>query len=625
MANMGFRKKLLLTILPLVAITVGVLAFVSYRIASNVVLEQQMVTLTQVVDKSAIELDEWLNYREEEVAILSETGVFQAACVGKRLEEAEKRLQKYHAIAPVHENIFLADTAGKIFMDSIGGKSVGIEVAKIPGFKINVDKAQLGEIWIGTVLKSPATGRPVCLITAPVKFEGRFVGIIGTPLDLLTFSKDFLEKTSLGASGYLFMVDSTGLVAAHPNKDLILKTNILSFDFGKPIMERKNGAIDYLWNGEEKTAVFRTSDKTGWIITGTVTTSELLAPIRKIGYISGVLGLGAVILISLVTWWITGTLFKIVNRAVVKLDTTSEEVKQAAEQVSSSGHSLAEGASEQAASVEETSASIEELTSMTRRNAENAAQAGALSGETLKTTVNCSDLMQEMAASIGQVNEASEETRKIVKTIDEIAFQTNLLALNAAVEAARAGEAGAGFAVVAGEVRNLAMRAADAARDTTDQIGDISDKINEAMGKVFGAIDEFGKVSENTEKVDGLVKEIAAASAEQAQGIDQIGRAVTELDKITQQNASNAEESAAAGEELNAQAVQIRQFVETLNRAVTGTSRGADASTHMESTGASFHKYKGTVAPKVRSAKSKPSEVPPEKLIPLDDEDLQDF
>ena len=375
MANMGFRKRLLLTILPLVAITVGVLAFVSYRIASNVVLEQQMVTLTQVVDKSAIELDEWLNYRKEEVTILSETGVFQAACVGKRLEEAEKRLQKYHAIAPVHENIFLADTAGKLFLDSIGGKSVGVEAAKIPGFKINIDKAQRGEIWIGNVMKSPATGRPVCLITAPVKFEGRFVGIIGTPLDLLTFSKDFLEKTSLGASGYLFMVDSTGLVAAHPNKDLILKTNILSFDYGKPIMERKNGAIDYLLNGEEKTAVFRASDKTGWIITGTVTTSELLAPIRKIGYISGVLGLGAVILISLVTWWITGALFKIVNRAVVKLDTTSEEVKQAAEQVSSSGHSLAEGASEQAASVEETSASIEELTSMTRRNAENAAQA----------------------------------------------------------------------------------------------------------------------------------------------------------------------------------------------------------------------------------------------------------
>ena len=226
------------------------------------------------------------------------------------------------------------------------------------------------------------------------------------------------------------------------------------------------------------------------------------------------------------------------------LMSSSGQVRSASEQISDASRQLAEGSSQQAASIEETSSSLEELSSMTRQNADHANQARNLSDDTKKPRTPCAAIMQEMTASVGQVHKASQETQKIVKTIDEIAFQTNLLALNAAVEAARAGEAGAGFAVVAEEVRNLAMRSADAARNTSEQIDDINAKIGGAMDMSKNALEEFVKVAGDSGKVNSLVREIAAASDEQAQGIEQINQAVTQMDKVVQQNAANAEQSA---------------------------------------------------------------------------------
>jgi methyl-accepting chemotaxis protein len=255
---------------------------------------------------------------------------------------------------------------------------------------------------------------------------------------------------------------------------------------------------------------------------------------------------------------ITRSLRKPLSRVIGGLSQIAQQVSSVSGEMSSSNQQMAERAAEQAAAIEETSSSLEEMSSMTKQNADNAKQADSLSGETKATADSCSNIMQEMAAAIGQVSEASQETQKIVKTIDEIAFQTNLLALNAAVEAARAGEAGSGFAVVADEVRNLAMRAADAAKNTTSQIENISSKINEAMEMVFKTIDEFAKVDENTGKVNELLAEIAAASNEQSQGIEQVNVAVAEMDKVVQQNSASAEESASASEQLVAQAGKMK-------------------------------------------------------------------
>ena len=181
--------------------------------------------------------------------------------------------------------------------------------------------------------------------------------------------------------------------------------------------------------------------------------------------------------------------------------------------------------------------------------------------------------MTELTTFMQEISKASDETQKVVKTIDEIAFQTNLLALNAAVEAARAGEAGAGFAVVAEEVRNLALRSADAAKNTAVQIEGTVKKIKSGSELVARTNDAFGKVAESSSKVGELVAEIAAASNEQAQGIDQTNIAVADMDKVVQQNAANAEESASASEELRAQAEEMTVMVGNLTALVGGSSK----------------------------------------------------
>jgi len=259
------------------------------------------------------------------------------------------------------------------------------------------------------------------------------------------------------------------------------------------------------------------------------------------------------------------------NRILSILADSSEKTDSASNQVSSASHSLAEGASQSAATLEETSASMEEMASMTRQNADNAATANTIAGETRVIVASCSNSMKEMAMAVKQVNESGQETRKIVKTIDEIAFQTNILALNAAVEAARAGEAGLGFAVVADEVRNLAQRAAQAAKDTSFKIDDASRKSEVAMSKATQTIEAFNKVDENTGRLSGLVADISAASEQQSQGISQVNTAVTQMDKVTQSNAANAEESASAAQELNAQSGILKQAVGDLLQLVGGS------------------------------------------------------
>lgn len=202
---------------------------------------------------------------------------------------------------------------------------------------------------------------------------------------------------------------------------------------------------------------------------------------------------------------------------------------------------LTDSASQEAAAIEETSASLDEIASMTRQNASNTEAANQLMISARDAIKKANDSMGGLTESMKEIAKASEQTQKIVKSIDEIAFQTNLLALNASVEAARAGEAGAGFAVVADEVRNLAMRATESARGSSNLIGDIVNKVKNGESLVGATSTAFGQVTTSSDKVVGLMSEIAAASKEQAQGVDQVNRAIAEMNVTTQQTAGNAE------------------------------------------------------------------------------------
>ena len=250
-----------------------------------------------------------------------------------------------------------------------------------------------------------------------------------------------------------------------------------------------------------------------------------------------------------------------INASIEALNDATREISSAAGRLFTASEGLADAASEQAASVEETSSSLEQMASMTRRNAENARQADGLSRRAAENLEDARQSMEALIRSMEATSEASGNVSNVIKSIDAIAFQTNLLALNAAVEAARAGQAGAGFAVVADEVRRLALRSAEASRNTQEMVVDIIRKI-EAESRLVGETEEkYRQVEVNVRTVGELIGQISTASEEQAQGIEQVSKAVTDIDKMTQQNAGNAEESAGASRQLNAQAEQMGTVV----------------------------------------------------------------
>lgn len=357
-----------------------------------------------------------------------------------------------------------------------------------------------------------------------------------------------------------------------------------------------------------------------------------------VGILVVVLSVGLAILIS-------RSITKPIGDVIDGMTQGASQVTSASNQVAESSQQMAQGASDQASSLEETSASLEEMSSMTRQNADNANQANALMAETKSVVERGSSSMSQMSAAIGDIKRASDETAKIVKTIDDVAFQTNLLALNAAVEAARAGDAGKGFAVVAEEVRNLARRSAEAAKNTAELIEQSQEYADNGVKVTADVASALEEISQSAGKVGALIGEIAAASNEQAQGIDQLNGAMTQIDQVTQSNAASSEEAAAAGEELSAQAVELNVMVSTLAVIVGGrsaaTKRGRVQGTHRSTVQEA--PARRSAAPPIReqdpngSRRSEPAKALPggedgnykviqaETVIPLADDDFKDF
>jgi methyl-accepting chemotaxis protein len=243
----------------------------------------------------------------------------------------------------------------------------------------------------------------------------------------------------------------------------------------------------------------------------------------------------------------------------------------AAEQVSDSSHSVAQGAASQASSSEEISSSLEEVSSMSRQNSDKASQTDSFMSDLKKTVQEANTAIKQLSGSIEEIAKTTDATSGIIKAIEEVAFQTNLLSLNAAVEAARAGEGGAGFAVVAEEVRSLATKTSELAKNTSDLLALIIRKVGEGSAMLAGTNEKFSEIVNGSVNTATLVREIAAFSGEQTEGIEQVSRGILEIDRVAQENAGSAEEYASISGELGSQAEQMKTFMKELMQ-IIGTS-----------------------------------------------------
>ncbi|MBU0680469.1 MAG: hypothetical protein KKD73_03515 [Proteobacteria bacterium] len=324
------------------------------------------------------------------------------------------------------------------------------------------------------------------------------------------------------------------------------------FEYYYALMASTKAAVDELRNGSQ---------------------SLKEAAITEVNYFSLFFTVAGVISIAIVltaSFFFVEMIIRVINSIVEDLDMSADRIGAEARVTAQTSQTVAEMASEMAAALEETSASLEEITSMTHQNDENSSLANTAIQENERISAKASQSMDNMQTSMANIKQDSDAIAKFIGEIESIAFQTNLLALNAAVEAARAGEAGAGFAVVAEEVRNLAQRTAESAKKSSDLVGQALGNVAKGLSQATTVVQESQQVTEGSRKISILIGEISTASHEQSQGISQITTGVTEMDRSTQQLAANAEELAAASEAVNGQTLILRDNINTLNALLEG-------------------------------------------------------
>jgi methyl-accepting chemotaxis protein len=514
-----------------------------------------------MIAKSRVEvLDVWL----EDMKIFVSASTERPAYVAVLKEKTEDTVNRANAalsglvkLCPAMYLINVANSEGVVVASSSPEYIGNLKVPEREYFQ----KALKGELNISDVYVGKTTGKPAFCVAAPLQDDGKAVGVLYAVVDVGRFSAKFIDPVKVMQSGYVAISDSSGVVLAHKDSSLVMKLHLNETDFGREMLKRRHGEMIYESQHEKQAAFLESSSVVDWILIASAPYAEVVGSAKRMAKINVAFLLAGSLLSAAILYFIGRSISRPIMRAVIGLRTGVDQVAAASGQLSSSSHELADGASEQAASIEQTSSSLEEMASMTKQNAENSNQANRLIEETRDTVSQAGLIKDELTSSMGEISRASEQTSKIVKTIDEIAFQTNLLALNAAVEAARAGEAGAGFAVVADEVRNLAMRAAEAAKNTASLIEGTVERVKEGSELVERTNNEFRKVAASVSRSSELIGEISAASQEQAQGIEQVNTAVSAMDKVVQRNAANAEESASVSEEMSAQAENLKEFV----------------------------------------------------------------
>ncbi len=589
----------------LTAIVCSIGYFSAYGAEKSVYIEE-LKNFTKSIDE---QVDYFYRDNLNEAQFLARLEVVKSAVRSGKTDQATALMKDVFSEKKLYENAFIstAEEDSRIVAAALD-VAVG-QRWRSPAFDANIGNALAGKAWASEPTKSPSTGLPVVLVTAPIMDGGRVIGILGLPLDLGGFAQRLVTKVAIGKTGFPIIIDRSGLTIAHPNKDNIFKLDISSTDWGRKILTSPSGTVVYYTiNGVRKVQTFVKDESNGLIVAASLAISDIDE--KAVGMavellIAGFAGIAAAI--AFVALFMNarlkplksaaeaadrlaegdldaalprtgrdeiGLLVQAMGRMVEKLRGIASSVKSGAayvssgsRQISSTAQQLSEGATEQAAGAEEVSSSMEEIAATTRQNTENAVATEALSRKVAEDAL-------EGGRAVEDTVKAMKDIASSITIIEEIARQTNLLALNAAIEAARAGEAGKGFAVVASEVRKLAERAQKAASGIS-----VLSKGSVEVAEKAGVL--LGRIVPDIQRTSSLMQEIASASREQSAGVEQVTQAVAQLDNVIQRNSAASEELAASAEELSGQAASQQEALSffRLSEAKTGlylVRRGAD-------------------------------------------------
>jgi methyl-accepting chemotaxis protein len=620
----------------------GVSALLSFIISSRALEQSVKGNLEITADSLVTQIDMWLNERRREVRNWSENKTFitslEGGFVGKSaLKSADKYLAGLKSEYQYMDMVGLADREG-VVISSDNPETKGTNVADEKFFQ----ESMAGKACFSEVFTSKTSGNPVFVLSNPVMKADEITGVIFVVVDVEFLSQTFVKPIKIGQTGYAFIFGPDGLVVGHPDPKMILKLDIKDYGFGREMLGKEKGFMNYSLEGLDKIAVVLKDKHWGWTTVVSAGIKETYAAADTIRFYSIIITVGFVLLlIGGISYTMGRLIIKPLGKAVFvmeklsqgnlkhkvdintrdeigllskaidsftsgqaefaglmkeigegnltkdvpsrsdddeispavqqmlenlrdivgKVNRTASMIASGTNEISDSSQALSQGASEQAASLEEITSSMTQVGSQTNTNAQNAGQANQLAVLARHEAESGNERMQDMISAMSQINESSKEIAKIIKTIDDIACQTNLLALNAAVEAARAGKHGKGFAVVAQEVRNLAGRSAQAARETAELIDGSVKRVDKGSDIVNQTASALQKIVDSIVKTADLVAEIATASSEQAQGISQINTGLNQVEIVTQQNTATAEQTASASTELAGQADTLKQIL----------------------------------------------------------------
>ncbi|MGL1934162.1 MAG: methyl-accepting chemotaxis protein [Fibrobacterales bacterium] len=503
---------------------------------------------------------------------------------------------------------------------------------------------------------APSNDEPAGFVAAPIYKNDDLIGVVALQISTGAINAIMQERAGLGETGETYLVGSDKLMRSDSYLDPVNHSIIGSFKNplkgsvdteatreGLAGVSGKKIIIDY--NGNPVLSVYspvKIKDVT-WVLIAEIDEAEAFHVIEVITSEIISSSIWVIVVLTIIAGFMTFSIARPIKKifkglktlSASELETTSDtfrgiisnltsssnQVNSASGQLANASQQLSEGASQQSSSIEEISSSLEEVAAMSRQNSSNSNESKKLA-ESARGIVNESiQSMNSMTLTMDKIQTSSDQTVKIIKTIDEIAFQTNLLALNAAVEAARAGDAGKGFAVVAEEVRNLAQRSAEAAKNTSTLIEESKQNSDDGVRAVSQVSEAMNQINEAIGKVSQLINEVAAASGEQTKGVDQVNEAITQLNQVTQSNAANSEETAAASEELNGQAAVLQSMVNEM--LIILENRKKD--TIVTNTAPQYRPAKKSPLPLISPAKRSRSVTPVKEIIPFDDDELKNF